>query len=226
MGDALVRLSEKLAKLEKFGLIQRSYKHKQTVTTKSYNQLIIYVWKQTPYFYNKYGVAQSEVPTLRPQTNHKYITEKYNIDYNSQTKEIKSIANDWGIHKEVDTKELIEPFNKLKDRSNKSSVIKNAFNAFVTEKNSDLSLKQKGKEDNENQLKKVNKKYKKDKKYIKNPENIDIKQYSTEFKNKYENQDITTLKDIRIVNEPNTNGFLGLGKYLHEVLDYLTDEIC
>ena len=63
-------IRRKLVKLEKLGLIQRSYKHKETVTTKSYNQLIIYVWKQTPYFYNKHGIEQSEVPALKPQTNH------------------------------------------------------------------------------------------------------------------------------------------------------------
>ena len=101
-------IRRKLVKLEKLGLIQRSYKHKETVTTKSYNQLIIYVWKQTPYFYNKHGIEQSEVPALKPQTNHEYITEKYNIDYHSQIKEIKAIANDRGIHKEEDTKEALD----------------------------------------------------------------------------------------------------------------------
>lgn len=35
-------IRRKLVKLEKLGLIQRSYQHKETVTTKSYNQLIIY----------------------------------------------------------------------------------------------------------------------------------------------------------------------------------------
>lgn len=42
-------IRKKLVKLEKLGLIQRSFKHKNTVTTKSYNQMIIYVWKDTPY---------------------------------------------------------------------------------------------------------------------------------------------------------------------------------
>jgi hypothetical protein len=35
-------IRRKLVKLEKLGLIQRSFKNKETVTTKSYNQLIIY----------------------------------------------------------------------------------------------------------------------------------------------------------------------------------------
>ena len=188
-------IRRKLVKLEKLGLIQRSYKHKETVTTKSYNQLIIYVWKQTPYFHNKHGIEQSEVPALKPQTNHEYITEKYNIDYHSQTKEIKAIANDRGIHKEEDTKELIEPFNKLKDRS-RANFVKNSFGSFSAEKSSEFESKNEGAR-NEKSLGRKN-----------------IEQYSEKQK-----ETITT-------STPNTNGFLGSGKYLHEVLDHLTDEMC
>lgn len=83
-GCSTETIRKKLVKLEKLGLIQRSYRHKETVTTKSYNQLIVYVWKQTPYFYNKQGIEQSEITELKPQTNHQYITEKYNIDYHSK----------------------------------------------------------------------------------------------------------------------------------------------
>ena len=206
-------IRRKLVKLEKLGLIQRSYKHKETVTTKSYNQLIIYVWKQTPYFYNKHGIEQSEVPTLKPQTNHEYITEKYNIDYHSQIKEIKAIANDRGIHKEEDTKELIEPFNKLKDRS-RANFVKNSFGSFSAEKNSRVDPKNKGDE-------------------IKEKENR-VGWNSQE--NQESKESLNNAKKILILPEqkkqkdsrptPNTNGFLGSGKYLHEVLDHLTDEMC
>lgn len=120
-GCSTETIRKKLVKLEKLGLIQRSYRHKETVTTKSYNQLIVYVWKKTPYFYNKHGIEQSEITELKPQTNHQYISEKYNIDYRSKIKQIKAVGGRGGIHKNVDTKELIEPFNKLKDRSNKSN---------------------------------------------------------------------------------------------------------
>jgi DNA-binding transcriptional regulator YhcF (GntR family) len=189
-------IRRKLVKLEKLGLIQRSYKHKETVTTKSYNQLIIYVWKQTPYFYNKHGIEQSEVPTLKPQTNHEYITEKYNIDYHSQIERIKAIESGRGIHKLVDTKELIEPFNKLKDRS-RANFVKNSSNSFSIEENS-----------------------------------------NTESDNKIERQSSETPETPIILGEEcahlhnsngstqNTNGFLGSGKYLFEVLDHLTDEMC
>lgn len=188
-------IRRKLVKLEKLGLIQRSYKHKETVTTKSYNQLIIYVWKKTPYFYNKHGIGQSEVPALKPQTNHEYITEKYKIDYHSQIQQIKAIANDRGIHKEEDTKELIEPFNRLKDRS-RANFVKNSFDSFFTEKNSEFESKN---EDDEN------------KKIIKNPQ---------------PEQSLEKPKESRVLTTPNTNGFLGSGKYLHEVIDHLTDEMC
>jgi DNA-binding transcriptional regulator YhcF (GntR family) len=189
-------IRRKLVKLEKLGLIQRSYKHKETVTTKSYNQLIIYVWKQTPYFYNRHGIEQSEVPALKPQTNHEYITEKYNIDYHSQIERIKAIESRGGIHKLVDTKELIEPFNKLKDRS-RANFVKDSSDSFFIEEN-----------------------------------------LNTESDNKTEDQDGEAFKTETALNKEdnpahdasvtphNANGFLGSGKYLFEVLDHLTDEMC
>ena len=206
-------IRRKLVKLEKLGLIQRSYKHKETVTTKSYNQLIIYVWKQTPYFYNKHGIEQSEVPTLKPQTNHEYITEKYNIDYHSQVKEIKAIANDRGIHKEEDTKELIEPFNKLKDRS-RANFVKNSFGSFSTEKNLGIEAKN---EDNEI-------KEKENRVGWNNEENQESKESLNNAKKILILPEQKKQKDSRPT--PNTNGFLGSGKYLHEVLDHLTDDMC
>ena len=204
-------IRRKLVKLEKLGLIQRSYKHKETVTTKSYNQLIIYVWKQTPYFYNKHGIEQSEVPALKPQTNHEYITEKYNIDYHSQIKEIKAIANDRGIHKEEDTKELIEPFNKLKDRS-RANFVKNSFGSFSAEKNSRVEPKNK-----DDKIKE-----KEDRVGWNSEENKESKE-NLKSANKIPPE---KPKETITTPTPNTNGFLGSGKYLHEVLDHLTDEMC
>ena len=189
-------IRRKLVKLEKLGLIQRSYKHKETVTTKSYNQLIIYVWKQTPYFYNNHGIEQSEVPALKPQTNHEYITEKYNIDYHSQIERIKAIESGRGIHKLVDTKELIEPFNKLKDRS-RSNFVKNSSNSFSIEENSNTEINNKIEEQGDETLK-------------------------TEVTSGEEDN----LAHNTNVSPRNTNGFLGSGKYLFEVLDHLTDEMC
>lgn len=171
-GCSTETIRKKLVKLEKLGLIQRSYRHKETVATKSYNQLIVYVWKQTPYFYNKHGIEQSDITELKPQTNHQYITEKYNIDYRSKIEQIKAVGSRGGIHKDVDTKELIEPFSKEKDRSNKSN-----FYKFNSGSNSDGTDQSKNSE---------------------------------------------VIKNIKIIK----NGFLGSGKYLNEMLEHLTDEIC
>ena len=195
-GCSMETIRRKLVKLEKLGLIQRSYKHKETVTTKSYNQLIIYVWKQTPYFYNKHGIEQSKVPTLKPQTNHEYITEKYNIDYRSQMERIKATESRGGIHKLVDTKELIEPFNKLKDRS-RANFVKNSSNSFSIEENFNTEINNKIEERGDKTLK-------------------------TEVVSAKENN----LTHNTSVIPHNTNGFLGSGKYLFEVLDHLTDEMC
>ena len=65
-GCSTETIRRKLVKLEKLGLIQRGFRHKETVTTKSYNQLIIYVWRHTPHFFNKHGIDQSDVGVLRP----------------------------------------------------------------------------------------------------------------------------------------------------------------
>lgn len=208
-------IRRKLVKLERLGLIQRSYKHKETVTTKSYNQLIIYVWKQTPYFYNKHGIEQSEAPILKPQTNHEYITEKYNIDYHSQVKEIKAIANYGGIHKEEDTKELIEPFNKLKDRS-RATFVKNSFGSFSTEKNSGVESKNKDDEIKETE----------DRVGWNSEENQQNKQNLKSVKKILSEQSSEKPKETIATPTSNTNGFLGSGKYLYEVLDHLTDEMC
>ncbi|MDC0864953.1 DeoR family transcriptional regulator, partial [Rickettsiaceae bacterium] len=177
-------IRRKLVKLEKLGLVQRSYKHKETVTTKSYNQLIIYVWKQTPYFYNNHGIEQSEVPALKPQTNHEYITEKYNIDYHSQIEQRKAIENRGGIHKLVDTKELIEPFNKLKDRS-RTNLVKNSSDSFFIEENLNTE-----------------------------PDNKIEEQSDKTSKTEVTSGEEDNLAHNTNVSPRNTNGFLGSGKFL------------
>ena len=116
-------LRKKLVKLEKLGLIQRSFKHRENSATKSYNQLIIYVLKENKHFFNNYGISLSEISELKPQTNHQYIANKYNVDYEVKHKINQGIEQGGGIHKLEGTKELREPFNKLKDRSKKSNFI-------------------------------------------------------------------------------------------------------
>jgi len=120
-------IRKKIIKLERLGLINRSFQHKKTVTTKSYNQLIIYVWKDTPYFFNTLGVDKEKVVSLNPQTNYKYIEEKHNIVFTSQA--LRNDANQvkGGIRPQSGTKELNKPFSKEKDRSMKSNFLENSF---------------------------------------------------------------------------------------------------
>jgi hypothetical protein len=200
-GCSTETIRRKLVKLEKLGLIQRSFKHKETVTTKSYNQLIIYVWRHTPHFFNKHGIDQAEVGALKPQTNHEYITEKYNIDYYSQIEQIKAIESRGGIHKLVDTKELIEPFNKLKDRSNESNFCKNNFNFKNTNTESDIKtegLIAGG---------------------VSNTAGTSIVTNSVSSNG-------AKPQDSSVSSIASKNGFLGGGKNLKDLLEHLTDEMC
>jgi hypothetical protein len=192
-GCSTETIRRKLVKLEKLGLIQRSFKHRKTITTKSYNQLIIYVWRHTPHFFNKHGIDQSEVGVLKPQTNHEYIAEKYNIDYHSQIEQIKAIESRGGIHTVVDTKELIEPFNKLKDRSNESNFCKNNFSLSSEISKPELDKK---------------------------TENLagSFNSVVTEDNAANDNEDKLP--------RGSSNGFLGKGKCLKDMLDHLTDEMC
>lgn len=126
-GCSTETIRKKLVKLEKLGLIQRSFQHRSNAVTNSYNQLIVYVWKITPHFFNEFGINREEVSNLVPQTNHKYIAEKYNIDYNSQPQSDKDIGGRGGIHKIEGTKKLIELFSKEKNRSIESNVLESNF---------------------------------------------------------------------------------------------------
>ena len=120
-------IRKKIIKLERLGLTNRSFQHKETVTTKSYNQLIIYVWKDTPYFFNTLGVDKEKVVSLNPQTNYKYIEEKHNIVFASQALQNEANKVKGGIRLQSGTKELNKPFSKEKDRSMKSNFCKNSF---------------------------------------------------------------------------------------------------
>ena len=118
-------IRKKLVKLEQLGLIQRSFQHKSTAKAKSYNQLIVYVWKDTPHFFNSYGVAREEVGYLQPQTNHLYIKEKYGITFDTQEFE-QDTGIERGTQQQECTKELSKLFSKEKIRSNESNFCQNS----------------------------------------------------------------------------------------------------
>ena len=86
--------------------------------------------------------------------------------------------------------------NNIINNRSRANFVKNSFDSFFNEKNSKSETKSK---DEENE---------------RDSENVNPKQSPEK------------PKESRATLTPNTNGFLGSGKYLHEVLDHLTDEMC
>ena len=78
-------IRKKLVKLENLGFIQRSYEHKSTPTTNSYNHRCIFVWRHTPHFFNPYGLDRKQIKTLKSQTNAHHVENKYGIRFASTT---------------------------------------------------------------------------------------------------------------------------------------------
>ena len=103
----------------------------------------------------------------------------------------------------MDTKELIEPFNKLKDRSNESNFCKNKFN--LNSKNPSVESS------------------KKTEKFIEG--GIDNVSDNSVVVNSVSSNSIMPQKDST-ASSASKNGFLGSGKNLNELLEYLTDEMC
>lgn len=105
-------IRKKIAKLEKLGLIQRSFQHKKTNGTKSYNGLIVFVLKDTPHFYNHIGIDRDLIPELIPQTNHNYIKQTYGISYPSKFLDNNRVLAGGGIHTREDTNILNNVISK------------------------------------------------------------------------------------------------------------------
>jgi DNA-binding GntR family transcriptional regulator len=135
-------IRQKLVILEKLGLISRNFQHRETVTTKSYNQLVIYVWKETSHFYSEIGLDKKEVKKLNPYTNYQHIADKHNIIFDSQiTHNRKTKAEQHPIQENLDTKELRE-LKSLKDRSMISnSLFDNPNSSTETKTNDSVETK-------------------------------------------------------------------------------------
>jgi len=71
-------ITENLALLERYGLIARDYTKKGT----SVNHLVIYVLKDTPYFYNEYGVSENRISELKPHTSSTYNEANFGTKFN------------------------------------------------------------------------------------------------------------------------------------------------
>ena len=115
-GCSTETVRQKMVKLEQLSLIQRSFQHKETVTTKSYNKLIVYVWKDTPHFYNNFGTDYEKVKP-NPHTNHEYIEKKYKKKFAENLPQEHAISGGGGIQVSVDTKELNNYSSKEEYRS-------------------------------------------------------------------------------------------------------------
>jgi hypothetical protein len=137
-GASKETIRKKIVKLEKLGLVLRSFKHKFHAATNTYNQRIIYVLQDTPHFFNPCGINKEEIKEISPQTNAEYIKEKYGIIFTPKTKQTKPFGVEGGIHTLEGTKKLRESFNKLKDRSNESTFLNNSDFSILQPKTSKL----------------------------------------------------------------------------------------
>jgi hypothetical protein len=70
-------IRRKLVKLEELGLLSRDFYTNKQAKKILYNQLIIYIWQQTPWFFNPIGLDRMFIEELTPSTNHEYISVKY-----------------------------------------------------------------------------------------------------------------------------------------------------
>ena len=71
-------LRRKLVQLEQLELISRNFEKEKKFNKVFQNQLIVYVWKQTPHFYNPFGIDREQIKSIRQATNYDYIASKYN----------------------------------------------------------------------------------------------------------------------------------------------------
>lgn len=70
----------KLAKLEKLGLISRSFEQRNALNKSTPNQLIIYLWKDTPHFIFQLGSNRDKVTNLKRYTSYNHLTNSSGID--------------------------------------------------------------------------------------------------------------------------------------------------
>lgn len=71
-------IRRKIVKLEELGLLSRNFYINKEAHKTLYNQLVIYIWQQTPWFFNPIGLDRDLIKELTPSTNHEYISSKYN----------------------------------------------------------------------------------------------------------------------------------------------------
>jgi len=127
---------KKLVKLEQLGLIHRNFEHQSTPTTNSYNHRCIFVWKNTPHFYNPYGVDRKQIKELKSQTNAEYIKNKHGIAFGTKAREDTILEEQGGIHTLEDTKELRDLITKvirLTSRARETNFSQNSNSSISTD---------------------------------------------------------------------------------------------
>ena len=80
-------IRKKIVRLEELELLSRDFYTNKENHKVLYNQLIIYIWQQTPCFFNPIGLDRMFIEELTPSTNHEYISSKYNNENNVVTEQ-------------------------------------------------------------------------------------------------------------------------------------------
>ena len=107
-------IRRKIVKLEGLGLLSRDFEQNINYGKALFNQLVIHIWQQTDYFYNPIGIDRAKIGELKPSTNHKYISSKYNTSHIHKNEDrgypqnVDTYGTDVciGIHTDEDTKTL------------------------------------------------------------------------------------------------------------------------
>lgn len=96
-------IRRKLVKLEELGLLSRDFYTNKQAKKVLYNQLIIYIWQQTPWFFNPIGLDRMLIEELTPSTNHEYISSKYRSKNEGGCKQNNLINDHTPIQQNKDT---------------------------------------------------------------------------------------------------------------------------
>ena len=75
-GVSIEVIRRRIVKLEKLGFVSRSFEQGGSLSKNLANQLIIYVWKYTPYFTVPFAKDYKDEVVLKPQTNRDHIVSK------------------------------------------------------------------------------------------------------------------------------------------------------
>jgi hypothetical protein len=77
-------IRKRIVKLEELGLVSRSFEQENK---NSCNQLVIYVWQDTPHFFVSFARDKKEDVVLHPSTSHDYPTKKNGLIFDAQNKD-------------------------------------------------------------------------------------------------------------------------------------------